>query len=233
MTTRKWATWMIVLDLCLLLGGIGATVVVAHAGAFYVTGSLGAAHFLRTIPDGTWIQEGLPHTTDLTSLAWRTGAGYRLNESWSVQAHYLNFGTAAINTLAVRDEQYNPHAHRCHTACDEARPFHSHDLMEGVEVSISRHWALGPVNPFLRAGGALLYHRLTVQWSDINHPSAQQTMHGWIPTALVGGGVCAGWLCAETTYYRGFGGGEDWSAGLPIAKQSVMTLLSVNVPLSF
>lgn len=203
-----------------------------HAGEFYLSGSGGVTSFIRTVEDGTWVQEGLPHHFHSQNLGWRTGAGYRINPAWSVQAHYVNLGTVRLETLAVDDRHYDAKAHRCLSHCDHAIPFHTHDLMEGVELSLSRHWQIGAVEPFLRAGGAAMYHRLTAQFAGVTlYGQDGKAFKGWIPTVLVGGGLCHRWVCGETTYYYGFGGGTDWSAGLPISKQAVQTLLTVNVPL--
>lgn len=206
----------------------------SYAEGLYVTGGIGVTSFIRTIDDGTWIQEGLEHNFHSQNIGWRAGAGYRFNPAWSVQVHYVNLGTVRLETMAVSDEQYDQQAHRCLSKCETAIPFHTHDLMEGVEVSASRHWQIGPLEPFLRAGGAALYHRLTAQVNGRTlYGQEGRAFNGWIPTALVGGGLCMGWVCGETTYYHGFGGGTNWSAGLPISTQAVQTLLTVNVPVGW
>lgn len=130
--------------------------------------------------------------------------------------------------------RYDPKAHRCLSNCDSAAPFHTHDLMEGAELSISRHFQVGPIEPFVRVGGAAVYHRLTAQFGGITLLGQDgKAFNGWIPTILAGGGICYSWVCGETTYYYGLGGPTDWSAGLPISKQSVQTLLTVNVPIKW
>lgn len=220
--------WIVGLALGLIVCGTG------HAGEVYLSGSMGVTSFIRTIDDGTWIQQGLEHNFHSQNFGWRSGVGYRIDPAWSVQAHYVNLGTVRLETLAVSDDRYDPGTHRCLSHCDKAIPFHTHDLMEGVELSVSRHWQIGPVEPFVRAGGAAMYHRLTAQFGGVTLLGQDgKAFNGWIPTALIGGGLCYRWLCGETTYYYGFGGGTDWSAGLPISKQSVQTLLTLNVPLRF
>lgn len=233
MTTRHDV--LIILGLGVIVGlAIGLILCgTGHAGEFYLSGSMGVTSFIRTVDDGTWIQRGLTHNFHSQNVGWRTGAGYRINPAWSVQAHYINLGTVRIETMAVGDESYDPKANRCLSHCDKAIPFHTHDLMEGAEISVSRHWQVGPIDPFLRAGGAAIYHRLTAQYGNVSMVGYDgKAFNGWIPTALVGGGLCYRWVCGETTYYYGFGGGTDWSAGLPISKQSVQTLLTVNIPLT-
>lgn len=205
-----------------------------YAGEFYVSGSGGVTSFIRTIDDGTWIQEDMRHNFHSQNVGWRTGAGYRINPEWSVQAYYTNLGTVRLETMSVDDSRYDPKAHKCLSRCNKGEQFNTHDLMEGTELSISRHWQVGPVEPFVRVGGAAMYHRLTAQFNGVTLLGQDgKAFNGWIPMALVGGGVCYRWICGETTYYHGFGSGTDWSAGLPISKQAVQTLLTVNVPLAW
>jgi hypothetical protein len=231
MNRHHGATALVALDLWLLLVAIGGiSVLLAHtsqAGEFYLDAGGGLTQFRRTIEDGTWIQDGLPHNTQTRTFGWRTGAGYRISPEWSVQAHYINLGTVAIDAQTTASEaDYDRVAHRCTQNCSPTFGFHTHDLMEGGELSVSRHFSIGPVAPFVRVGGAALYHRLTASFGGTT-----LTMHGWIPTALVGGGLCYGWVCADTTYYRGMGGPTDWSQGLPIAKQAFVSLINLTVPL--
>ena len=48
-----------------------------------------------------------------------------------------------------------------------------------------------------------------------------QEFHGSIPMLRAGGGVCYGWLCADTTYYRGVG-----ESGYPIVTDALLSLAS-------
>lgn len=223
---RRVMLTRVLLSVAALFVGAGE----APAGSLSIDASIGQTQFIRTIEDGTWIQEGLAHQIHGSSLGWRAGLDYGVNEAWSIQARYVNLGTIAIDTRAVGDEDYDPIGHRCLKHCDITIGFHTHDLVEGAELSLSRSWSLAdPFSAFARVGGAALYHRLTAQFNTI-----QLTMHGWMPTALVGGGVCVyQTLCLESTYYRALGGATDWSEGLPISKGAVQTLLTVKVPFSF
>ena len=177
--------------------------------------------------DGTWRQAGLPNGIRRTSPAFRAGLGYRW-EQWSIQAHYLNAGQVKIHQYYTTDDaSYDKVAHKCLANCATPNSrFETSDSYQGGELSLSKHFRIGPVQPFLRAGGAVLFHAL-----QVNFGATHLTMHGTIPMVLVGGGLCYHWLCGETTYYKGSGGGTEWSAGLPISKEMVVSLVSLKIPL--
>lgn len=205
----------------------------AWAGTLYLDGGIGMTHFACTIcsDDGTWVQTGLPHSMTMNSLAYRTGLDYRFdNRRWGIEAHYLNMGVSKIRQdYTVSDAQYDPKHHQCLAPCNNLGTFHTHDLMEGIELSFSHHWQFKMIEPFLRLGAAGMYHRLTAQQT----PGITTTMHGWVPMTLIGAGLCTdtGLLCLETTYYRGVGGSTDWSAGLPLSKEALVSLASVKIAL--
>lgn len=77
MTTRRWATGMIVLDLCLLLGGIGATVVVAEP-YLQLQGGIGFPARLRHF-EGEYATQGHMSVSNLSlqrGLAYGAKLGY-------------------------------------------------------------------------------------------------------------------------------------------------------------
>ena len=196
----------------------------------------GFTQFIPTWQDGDFHQDGLPHRYDSQAFAWRAGIGYRLNERWSVQAHYLNFGTTRVFVEFVDDRDYDPKVHQCLRNCQRTGQLTASDAVQGGEVSVSHHWPFDAWAPFVRLGGALLFHRFSIE--NYNGTFAQKH-YGRIPTALIGGGVCYKVLCAETTYYAGFGspnGGcvaqsEESGCGYPISKQLIMSLISLRIPL--
>ena len=209
----------------------------AHAGQFYLDAGIGATHFTCTIcsDDGTWVQTGLPNSMTMNSLSWKLGLGYRVNERWSVGLSYLNMGTAKIRQdYTVSDQQYNPKQHTCLAPCTNVGPFHTHDLMEGVELTASYHWRQWPIQPYLKVGAAGLYHRLTVQYNGMTfYGQDGKPFNGWIYSSVIGGGLEYGWLYVDATYYRGLGGATDWSAGLPISKEQVVGFVGIRIPLPY
>ena len=201
----------------------------AHAGQWYATGSLGATQFTRTVHDGTHIQEGLPFSQTMTGLAYGAGLQYRLSDRWAFDVAYRNFGVAKIRARVVGDEAYWPAVKACISNCTATVQYNTTDLYEGIELTASHYWQLSDSwELFAKLGGAGVYHRLVTQWQGNTWKQ-----EGWIPMSVMGAGVCFdSWLCAESSYYRGFGGGLDWSAGLPISKEFVQGLFTIRIPLS-
>jgi len=204
----------------------------SEESGFYVIGGLGATAFIPTVYDGTWYQQIFPHKFDTWAPAWKAGAGYRFNERWSVQAAYVALGSSGVTAEFVLDEDYDQINHVCLKNCSNRRTLIASDAMRAYELTVTRTWRWGPLAPFIRAGPALMTHRLTVNL--VNSRSKAQQLYGRIPTAVVGGGLCYEWLCAEATYYHGLGGMDclthcEW----PIAKRAVVPMLTVNVPLNW
>jgi len=218
-------TWLLALLLTLLLAYD-----LAHAGEVSLEVGGGVTHFTCTIcnsGDGTWVQTGLPHSMTMNSLAWKTGLAYRVTEQISLHTAYVNLGTAKIRQdYTVSDAQYDPHTHSCLAPCTNLNQFNTHDLMEGVELAVSYHWRYWLIQPYAKVGAAGLYHRLTAQ-----NRGTTTTMHGWVPSTVLGGGADYGWFFLDASYYRGLGGVTDWSAGLPISKEQIVTILGIHIPL--
>ena len=148
-----------------------------------------------------------------------------------MQASYVNLGVAKIRQhYTVDDSQYDPKNHHCISPCTNAGVFHTHDLMEGLELTASYTWRHWPIQPYIKLGAAGLYHRLTAQYG-FPSTSTVLTMHGWVPSSVLGAGVEYGWLYAEANYYRGIGGSVDWSAGLPISKEQVVGFAGIRIPI--
>jgi hypothetical protein len=138
---------------------------------------------------------------------------------------YLDLGTAKIRQFyTVDDIQYDPHAHHCLAPCTNAGFFNTNDSVRGVDLSVTRQFRWGEVEPSVRVGGAVFHHTL-----EARSAGTQLNMRGAIPTSLLGGGVSYRWIFVDATYYRGFGGGTEWSAGLPISKEFLVFLGGVRM----
>ena len=216
-------TWLLaVLLACLLAYDM------VHAGSVSVELGAGAAVCNRTIPDGTWVQTGLHHDVDCQNFTWKAGLDYRVSDRWAFQAYYANFGTFKIRQYnTVADEAYNPKEHKCTIADCSGHPFNTDDRMHAIAVSAKHTWSeIGPIQPFIGLGGGVLMHHLTAAFGD-----SRLRYHGNVPMLLMTGGLCYKLACMDTTYYHGLGGGDDWSAGLPISKEVVTASFTVKVPL--
>lgn len=225
MTTRHWATWMIVWALCLMLGGIGATVVVAETR---LTLGAGVTNFLITTPDGTWWQHDQPHGFDTLSLALKGGVEQTLGDHWYVGAGYVSLGRSQAWTQAQNDDTFfagrDGHANHYLNAVDR---------VQGGEAYVGYRWTDYAVQPFLTAGIAQFWHAVTQThdtWSEGGTVRAPDiTLHGTYRAWRVGGGLCYGWVCGEVTYYKGATPGSNF----PISTDAVVPMLSLRVPLNF
>ena len=211
----------------------------AHASQWSLDLGAGASFFTRTIEDSTWIQKGLPHSTDLKDFAYRAGVSYAFNDKYSIQMNYVNMGAARMsNTYVVEDHEYDAKSSTCLVGakCLERGPFQTKDTMQGGEVSVTRTWDTGTFKPFARMGAALMMHHV--------HVVAGQTrefvldMHGRVPMLLLGGGVQyqlhpKAALYWDATYYHGPGGMNCLTpCGLPVSKEMLLSIVGVRIPLS-
>jgi hypothetical protein len=220
MTTRRWATGMIVLDLCLLLCGLGATVVVAETRLLL---GGGVTQFQRTTPDGTWWQADYPHEFELTSLGLKAGLEQRMGEHWFLGANYVRLGTARAWTHATSDAHYLAH---------DAMPPHyrldTKDQVQGVEALGGYRWTQWPIQPYVSAGLAQFWHQATTDGRTWSGAIGHEEFDGRFLAARVGGGLCAGWICGDVTYYRGLQHGS----GFPISTDALLSTAFVSVPLT-
>ena len=229
-----WYGW--ILATCVLLGLLLTSECVpqpAHAGQWSLDLGAGASFLNRTIEDGTWIQKGLPHSTDLKDFAYRAGVSYAFNDKYSIQLNYVNMGTARLsNSYVVEDHEYDTKSSTCLVGgkCLERGPFHTTDTMQGGEVSVTRTWDPGAFKPFARIGAALMIHHIGVSAGTEGY---SLDMHGRVPLLLLGGGVQYKWLYWDATYYHGPGGMNCLTpCGLPISKEMLLSIVGVRIPLS-
>ena len=244
--TRPWHD-TVLLD---LLAGYGAFIILAvalltlsecvlppaHAGQWAIEGGVGAAFFQPTVDDGTWRQDGVqPPNFRLMDQAWSLGLSYRINERWSLQGHYFDWGSAAVKSRFVGDEDYDPVNSICLANCQGSYT-KVLDRMWGHDLTVSRYWPItDAVEGYLKGGGAIAFHEL--KWGDGNTYGPTR-FNGAIPMLVLGGGLCYGPLCFDTTLYQGtlsmnsgcIGGGQ-YDCGYPLSKQVVVSALLVKLPI--
>src|SRR3990167_5316479 len=200
----------------------------SYAG-LYLDLAGGATQFMVTAQDGDYRQEGLPHTFDLTSAAYRVGLGWQFDERWSIQAAYLNLGTLNQSAVFVSDEHYDRHTKHCLNGCPNQAHYTITDAYQGGELTVTRTFAFDSFDLFLKGGGALLLHRVTIHrlygGTFLEH-------YGRFPATVVGAGGCYGAVCLETTYYHGIGG-YNWLTPCrwPLSKEMFVSLLSIKIPI--
>jgi len=214
--------WVMLLA-ALLIGGQ------ASAGSIepYMAGGVGASMFHGLPGDGTWYQQPFPHSFTTTAVAWRAGVGARMFQDWTVEAVYVSLGAAEAKAKFVWDHNYDAVAHRCLAECEQLHRLHNVDHYHGVEVTFGRRFVIqGPVVPFLRLGGAMLWHRGVVWGLSVDGADIGLISSGTMPSFVVAGGACYRWLCAETAFYQAVG-----HSGNPISTQILVPMLSVRVPI--
>ena len=206
----------------------------AHAGNLYLDAAGGVSLFQVTAQDGDYIQRGLPHDLDLTSMAYRVGLGWQFNERWAVRASYINLGTIKQNAKFVADADYNPKLGQCVANCANAAPYFMTDAYKGGELVVTRtfplsdKWAVS-----LSLGGAYLSHTFTINKNAGTNDESHRNKGQFIATVL-GGGACYARLCAEASYYHGLGSSNSFMGeqqAWPLSKEIVVGWLSVKVPL--
>lgn len=199
----------------------------AYASDFYVNMGLGATMFQQTTQNGTWLQEGQPYKMTMLDLSGKLGVGYRFSQAWALEVNALSLGQARSAGLAVPDEYYEPKAHKAKHGAPAPNHFDARQRSYGGEVVVVRSFQVGPLSPFLKAGGFATFNDMP--YTIIEGPTSnvfQSSYQGYTVGVVGGGGVCYGWACLEATYYRGMG-----SSGYPISKSFLVPMFTIKVPL--
>lgn len=214
-TMLSWLLWL------LLVGPLPA-----YALEPYIEAGAGAALFQITVPDGTWYQEAFPHTFKTTDLALRAGVGVQVAEHWGVSVAYTRLGAVQSDADFVWDANYSPSLKRCISGCERVNHLSATDRMQGPELTVRREFAVGALTPFLKMGGAWMFHSITVPAYTDTGRDISIAFKGVVPMVVLGGGVCYIWVCGEVSYYKGIG-----STGFPLAKDAVVPMLTVRISL--
>jgi hypothetical protein len=186
---------------------------------------LGATIFFPAYSDGAWYQEPFPHHFDTKDIAYRAGVGWRFNDHWSVAASYLHLGSISVTAQAVSDDDYNNQTHQCLRHCQHPVSFRVEDSYQGGELTATRTFTDGPVRPFLRAGGAWLFHDLRVN-------GAPFFMGRSFPAGVVGAGLTYKWISLEVSYYHILAhSGASGGVGYPVSESQLIPMVSVQIPL--
>ena len=206
----------------------------AHAGA-YLDMAGGGVHALITAAPGDYTQSNLPHSFDTNSLAYKVGAGWRFNDRWSIGAAYVNFGTTVKQSaIFVPDENWNPKGGHCLNGCTRRNNYRMTDAYHGGELTVTRTFTLFEDWAWhLKAGGAYLMHRFTLNVEDGNGQSIQH--YGRYPATVAGVGASYKWAYLEADYYHGLGGSNGFMGhdqGWPLSKEMIVTWFGVKIPLS-
>ena len=221
---------MIALNWLALLLGLIVTCQ-AHAEA-YLDVSAGATNYFVTSADGDYRQGSLPHTFDTKSAAYRVELGWRFNERWAIQAGYLNLGTLKQSAIFVPDENYDPKTAACLNGCTRQSNYRITDAYHGGELTLTRSFGFDDWSLFLKAGGAYLMHRFTLNVEDGSGASIQH--YGQFPATVAGAGVSYKWAYIEADYYHGIGGSNGFMGsdqGWPLSKEMLVLWFGFKLPI--
>lgn len=215
------ATWFLALLLACALAYD-----MAHAGEWAIDLKGGASFLDRTTPDGTYYQEGLPHSTSMFSGAWAVGLTYRATPNWSFSTHWLDLGTIAIRGQAVSDDEYDYKKHLCIKDCHDTYTYRAKDSLRGVDATVEYRWATGTLQPFVKGGVAVLRHKAEFrnQWGQV------ENFNGIVPELELGAGLAYKWAYIELDYFRNINfGGQN----LPISTQQVVLFAGIQIPVGW
>lgn len=197
-----------------------------HAADFFVEGGVGMSQFQRTVPDGTWVQEGFPHRFKWQDYAYRAGLGAKLTPEWSLGANYINLGTVQSETLFVADHDYDPINHLCVTNCATPGKLKVYDTLRGIElIGTYMPWQL-TIAPFIRIGMAGFQHSLHYDNTTYTGQTYGVDLKGVVLAGVVGGGACYHeWLCADISYYKGIS-----TSQFPVSTGVIVPMVSIKIP---
>lgn len=204
----------------------------AHAG-FYLDAAGGPSFFQITAADGDYLQKGLPHSLDATSLAYRVGAGYAFTDRWAMQVNWMHLGRISQTAKFVDDRDYDPKGHQCLANCATARIYKMTDRYYGVSVTGTYTWPFEPVSVFVKGGGAYLWHDFQIARDDYLQT---HTHTGEFPAVVVGLGATYRWLYVETELLQGLGSSNGFMGrkhSWPLSKEIVVAWFGIKIPLAF
>ena len=203
------------------------------AGELYLDVAGGLSQFLITANDGDYLQRGLPHSLDTKSLAYKVELGWKFNERWAIQGGYVNLGTINQSAIFVPDENWDPKGGHCLNGCTRRNNYRMTDAYHGGELTITRTFKLDDAWAWhLKAGGAYLMHRFTLNVEDGSGASIQH--YGQFPAVVVGTGGSYGQLYLELDYYHGLGGSNGFMGqdqGWPLSKEMLVGWFGIKIPL--
>lgn len=211
------------LSLLILICAVGPSY--AAGLELYATGGIGPSIGTQYPDDGTWYQEPFAHRFDRTSVGYRLGGGLRLNEQWALEGAYVNLGTPRVSADFVFDQYYDAVHHQCLAKCRKPNHLEGKNYVRGVDVSLIRRFQYENWTPYLRVGGAMLWHTMDVAAFTPTGDPTGVVMHGTMPSVVGGAGICYTWVCGEVLMYQAIG-----HSGNPLSTQFVLPQLRVELP---
>lgn len=199
----------------------------AHAGWFNFEAGVGAAS-TKDLGDGTWYQQGVPHSEHLKTpafLAGLTGDVYS-NGRYDVRYHldYVYIGQQSASCLCVTDPEYSPVTHKA--SVPGYIPFNSFGHVQGVSLTLEPGYTWHGVRFAVEAGPWVFWNTWHVHRVDPAQPGVDDLSHktkvqmGWVAGARLSHGD-------YSVSYRYYHEPQDWSTGSPgIANGTHMLMLT-------
>jgi hypothetical protein len=105
----------------------------ANAGSWFDFEAGVGAQVSRGMGDGTWVQQGVPHSEQLATPAYLAGLTGRVS-GFEWHADYVYFGQVEAACLCVPDSAYNP---KTHTASERGHiPFSGSGHTQGFAAAL-------------------------------------------------------------------------------------------------
>ena len=142
-----------------------------YAGAVEFEGMVGMTTY-KTVGNGTWYQEGLPHKLDLNDAGVSLGLKGEITSWLDWHANYVWLGRVRTDAIATPDDaNYSIKDKACIGECIAHSRFMGNGFVHGLALTLEPHaeykgWRIGVL------GGPFLY---TAKWNV--------TVDNWIPHA--------------------------------------------------
>lgn len=90
-----------------------------------------------TLGDGTWYQDGLPHTLKLNTPAWQAGLSETLSARWRLHEDFVSPGVVHSFALATTDANYNLATRTCRNSpCSPIATYSGEGSAPGLKLSV-------------------------------------------------------------------------------------------------
>jgi len=199
--------------------GLTALPYIAHAydGPIHFEAGLGLSTF-TTLADGTWYQQGLPHTLNLKHMGATAGFTGELyaHGNWSLRYHldYVFVGHVSSDAMATPDDaNYSVKTHSCIGACLPLAEYVGNGNDQGVVLSLQPTYTF-PHDIAVGFEAGIYVHRATWHETVYNWFTPGTTIHAdyrpkWQVAPMVGANVSWG---NTTISYRYLFNQSHWDA---------------------
>lgn len=133
---------------------------------FHAEAGLGMTNF--NYADGTWVQNALPHETQLKFPAAEVGVVVEPIDHLALHADFVYLGRSTADTMAVPDPDYDPTTHTVLNGSRDFSSLHGSGMTMGLALTVEPYWRWGNWRVGVE-GGPFLFRSTwndTVTFSD-------------------------------------------------------------------